>query len=65
MQNQKKKRGLATLSPEKRKEIARLGGISAHLLKVAHEFTPKEASRAGKLGGVARQKQRREVKEIA
>jgi len=45
-------RGFAAMSPEKRREAARKGGIAAHRLGVAHEFTPEEAKVAGKRGGV-------------
>lgn len=44
-------RGFATMSPERRSEIARLGGQAAHRLGVGHEWTPAEARIAGKKGG--------------
>lgn len=49
--NQKKKRGLASVDKEKRKAIAKLGGQAAHKKGTAHEFTSKEAKKAGKKGG--------------
>lgn len=52
----KKVNGLAALSIERRKEISRLGGLAVHQQKKGHEFTPEEASKAGSIGGVARQK---------
>ncbi|MEN6621530.1 MAG: general stress protein [Smithella sp.] len=43
-------RGFASMSPERRKEVAQLGGKKAHELGKAHKWTPEEASRAGKKG---------------
>jgi general stress protein YciG len=51
---EKKKRGFAAMSPEKRKEIASKGGKRAHLLGTAHKYTPAEARVAGRLGSAAR-----------
>ena len=36
------------MTPERRKEIASMGGKKAHELGVAHQFTPEEASLAAK-----------------
>ncbi len=47
----KQKRGLAAMSPEKRREISSKGGKAAHVQGTAHRWTPEEASRAGKKGG--------------
>jgi hypothetical protein len=44
-------RGLASLSPERRREIARLGGLAAHERGTAHEFTSNEGREAGRKGG--------------
>ena len=44
-------RGLASMSLEKRREIASMGAKAAHTLGVAHTWTSEEASRAGKKGG--------------
>lgn len=49
--NQRK--GFASLTPERRREIASAGGRAAHTQGVAHEFTPDEARAAGHKGGVA------------
>lgn len=46
----KKKQGFASLSKERRKEIASQGGKAAHALGRAHEFTPEEARAAGQKG---------------
>ncbi len=44
--------GFAAISREKNREIARQGGIAAHQMGRAHEFTAGEAAReAGKKGG--------------
>lgn len=45
------KRGFAAMSPELQREIASKGGRRAHELGTAHEFSPDEARRAGKVGG--------------
>jgi general stress protein YciG len=45
-------RGFATLTPERRREIAREGGRAAHAKGVAHQWTPDEAVIAGRKGGL-------------
>ena len=52
-------RGLAAMSPEKRKEIASKGGRTSQARGTAHQWTPEEASVAGKKGS-ARYALRRE-----
>lgn len=47
----KKAQGFASMTPSKRQAIARLGGIAAHKVGTAHEFTPEEARVAGRKGG--------------
>lgn len=42
------KRGFAVLSPEKKREIASMGGKAAHEHGRAHRFTTEEARAAGK-----------------
>lgn len=44
------KRGFASLTPEKRRTIARKGGLRAAELKVSHRFSREEAIAAGKKG---------------
>ena len=44
-------RGFERLSPERRREIARVGGVAAHQHGKAHQYTTQEASEAGKIGG--------------
>jgi general stress protein YciG len=50
---QKSKRGFASMDPEKQRAIASRGGIAAHEQGRAHEFAAdsEEARRAGRLGG--------------
>jgi general stress protein YciG len=47
----KKPRGFASMSPQRRSEIARLGGLASHKLGRAHVWTSEEASIAGRRGG--------------
>lgn len=44
-------RGFASMTPERRREIASLGGKSAHAKGNAHEWTSEEARAAGRKGG--------------
>lgn len=46
----KHKRGFASLSPERQREIASLGGKAAHAKGVAHHFTPENAKVEGAKG---------------
>lgn len=43
-------KGFASLSPEKRKQVAALGGKAAHASGKAHKWTHEEAVLAGKKG---------------
>jgi general stress protein YciG len=47
----KERRGFASMSPEKQREIASKGGRAAHAKGTAHEWTPEEARTAGRRGG--------------
>jgi general stress protein YciG len=58
------KRGFAAMSPEMQREIASRGGKAAHATGVAHEFTPEEARKAGRKGGVAVSKDRDHMAKI-
>ncbi len=62
--NSKLKRGFACLSPERRREIARIGGRRAHELGAAHEFTSAEAQSAGRRGGMTIAKDRDHMRRI-
>ena len=47
----KERRGFASMSAEKQREIASKGGRAAHEKGTAHEWTPDEARVAGRKGG--------------
>ena len=57
-------RGFASMNEEKQREIARMGGRAAHEKGTAHEFTPEEARRAGRKGGVVVSRNRAHMAEI-
>jgi general stress protein YciG len=48
----KLRRGFASMSPEKQREIASKGGRAAHQKGTAHEWTADEARNAGRKGGM-------------
>ena len=48
---QKERRGFASMSPEKQREIASKGGRAAHEKGTAHEWSADEARSAGRKGG--------------
>lgn len=52
----KSKRGFASMSTDKQRQIASKGGRAAHAKGTAHEFTSEEARLAGRKGGQARQR---------
>ena len=45
---QRRLRGFAAMSPEKKREIAGMGGRAAHATGRAHQFTTEEARAAGR-----------------
>jgi general stress protein YciG len=47
----KERRGFASMSAEKQREIASKGGRAAHQKGTAHEWTSEEARSAGRKGG--------------
>jgi general stress protein YciG len=47
----KERRGFASMSPEKQREIASKGGRAAHEKGTAHEWSAEEARNAGRKGG--------------
>ena len=47
----KERRGFASMSPEKQREIASKGGRAAHEKGTAHEWSADEARNAGRKGG--------------
>lgn len=48
------RRGFASMTPERRREIASKGGRAAHQKGTAHEWTQDEARTAGQKGGLTR-----------
>ena len=46
-------RGFAAMTPERRAEISRMGGVSAHRKGTAHQWNPASAQEAGRKGGLA------------
>jgi general stress protein YciG len=57
-------KGFSFLSPERRREIASMGGKAAHIKKTAHRFTAEEARRAGQIGGMKVSQNRQHMSEI-
>jgi general stress protein YciG len=49
----KKRRGFASMTSEKQREIASKGGRAAHIKGTAHEWTADEARSAGRKGAHA------------
>ena len=49
----KERRGFASMSPDKQREIASKGGRAAHQKGTAHEWSSDEAREAGRKGGMA------------
>jgi hypothetical protein len=47
----KERRGFASMTQEKQREIASKGGRAAHAKGTAHEWTSEEARSAGRKGG--------------
>ncbi len=58
-------KGFAIMDVEKRKEIARKGGISSQKSGRGHSFTKEEAVEAGKKGGMARRNKKLSTVEFA
>ena len=52
-ETRKERRGFASMSAQKQKEIASKGGRAAHLKGTAHEWSSDEARNAGRKGGMA------------
>ena len=59
----KEDRGFASMDRVKQKEIASKGGKAAHQKGTAHEWTSEEARDAGRKGGLASHRRRREQKD--
>ena len=49
----KQRRGFAVMDKETHRKIARAGGVAAHAVGLANQFTSEKAREAGKKGGAA------------
>lgn len=58
-----KRRGFASMTAERRREISAMGGTEAHRTGRAHQFTSEEAAVAGSKGGLARMRNRAAVRK--
>ena len=59
----KEDRGFASMDRAKQREIASKGGKAAHQKGTAHEWTSEEAREAGRKGGMASHRRRRQMME--
>jgi general stress protein YciG len=59
----KEDRGFASMERAKQREIASKGGKAAHQKGTAHEWTSEEAREAGRKGGMASHRRRKEMME--
>jgi len=57
-------KGFGDMTPERHREVARLGGQAAHKKGVAHKWTKATASVAGKKGGQSVSKDRAHMQKI-
>ena len=57
----KEDRGFASMDRAKQREIASKGGKAAHQKGTAHEWTSEEAREAGRKGGMASHRRRKEL----
>ena len=59
----KEDRGFASMDRAKQREIASKGGKAAHAKGTAHEWTSEEAREAGRKGGMASHRRRKEMND--
>jgi general stress protein YciG len=59
----KEDRGFASMDRQKQREIASKGGKAAHAKGTAHEWTSEEAREAGRKGGMASHRRRKEMNQ--
>lgn len=57
----KENRGFASMDQSKQQEIASKGGKAAHAKGTAHEWTSEEAREAGRKGGRASHRRKRDA----
>ena len=60
----KSRRGFASMDPERRREVARLGGQTGQRLGTGYTFTLEERRRGGKKGGQVVSRDRAYMAEI-
>lgn len=60
----KEDRGFASMDRQKQREIASKGGKAAHAKGTAHEWTSEEAREAGRKGGMASHRRRKEMTDV-
>ena len=48
---EKKKNGFQNMTPERRREIARMGGKAVHAIGLGHKYTSESGTSAGIKGG--------------
>jgi general stress protein YciG len=61
----KEDRGFASMDRAKQREIASKGGKAAHQKGTGHEWTVEEAREAGRRGGAASHRRRKEAQEAS
>jgi general stress protein YciG len=59
----KEDRGFASMDRAKQREIASKGGKAAHAKGTAHEWTSEEAREAGRKGGMASHRRRKQMND--
>ena len=59
----KEDRGFASMDRQKQREIASKGGKAAHAKGTAHEWASEEAREAGRKGGMASHRRRKEMSD--
>ena len=59
----KEDRGFASMDRAKQREIASKGGKAAHQKGTAHEWTSEEAREAGRKGGMASHRRKKEQQD--
>jgi uncharacterized protein len=59
----KEDRGFASMDRAKQREIASKGGKAAHAKGTAHEWSSEEAREAGRKGGMASHRRRKQLLE--
>jgi general stress protein YciG len=60
----KEDRGFASMDRMKQREIASKGGKAAHQKGSAHEWTSEEAREAGRKGGMASHRRRKDIGSV-